>query len=323
MTRGDAAARFPGTKAGYESFYLRTVQPGGGLGAWVRYTVHRRPGHPPTGSVWFTLFDATAPAPVMAKQTLPDPVAGPPDWLHVGEARIGRGAATGAIDTTRWDLRFDGEPALRHLPRGWMYRAPLPRTKALSLHPTARFHGTLAVDGRELLLDGWPGMVGHNWGARHADRWIWLHAVGFTGHGDDTWLDVVLGRIALGLWTTPWIAAGAVSLDGDRVALGGAARTRAVEVDERPDGLRLTLPGQGLQLRGTVTARRERIAGWVYADPEGSTHDVLNCSIADLDAVVSRPGGPDLTLVARGTAAYELGTREHDHGVAMAPFEDG
>jgi len=134
---------------------------------------------------------------------------------------------------------------------------------------------------------------------------------------------VVLGRVALGRRTTPWIAGGAVSLTGSRFAVGGVARTRALHVDERPERLRLVLPGKGIEVRGTVTAPRDRIAGWVYADPDGSTHDVANCSIADLDAVVHRPGRPDVSLTARGTVAYELGMREHDHGIPLAPFGDG
>ena len=41
-----------------------------------------------------------------------------------------------------------------------MYSAPLPRTKLLSPAPDARFAGALSVDGREIPVDGWRGMVG-------------------------------------------------------------------------------------------------------------------------------------------------------------------
>ena len=53
------AARFPDVpaRAGhYESFYLKLCHPSEPLGAWIRYTVHKRPGAAPTGSLWFTLF---------------------------------------------------------------------------------------------------------------------------------------------------------------------------------------------------------------------------------------------------------------------------
>ncbi len=96
----------------------------------------------------------------------------------------------------------------------WMYRARLPRTKLLSPAPAARFSGRLTVDGRSIDVDGWRGMAGHNWGAQHAERWIWLH--GLTEDGD--WLDAAIGRMKLGPVTTPWVANGALSVAGDRHA---------------------------------------------------------------------------------------------------------
>ena len=56
--------------------------------------------------------------------------------------------------------------------------------------PAARFDGSLRVDGRTIAVDGWRGVIGHNWGSQHAERWIWLH--GLTEEGD--WLDAALGQ---------------------------------------------------------------------------------------------------------------------------------
>src|SRR5204862_4496423 len=100
-----------------------------------------------------------------------------------------------------------------------MYRAPIPRTKLLSPYPDARFNGWVAVADQRIELSGWPGMVGHNWGTEHAERWIWMHATGFAGRGGP-WLDVALGRVKLGPVTTPWVANGVLSLDGERHRLG-------------------------------------------------------------------------------------------------------
>jgi hypothetical protein len=237
-------------------------------------------------------------------------------------ACVGRVTVPGGADVA-WDLRFGGEPLLAHLPRPWMYRAPLPRTKPVSVHPVARFGGTVTVDGRRIDLDGWPGMVGHNWGTQHAERWIWLHGMAFTGTGDDTWLDVVLGRLRIAGRTTPWVASGDLALAGERHALGGPGRARATHVDEHPDRVAFTLPGRGVTVAGTAHAPRERFVGWVYADPDGSAHHTVNCSIADLELTVTRDGRPPQTLAAPGLAAYELGMREHDHGMAIQPFADG
>jgi hypothetical protein len=310
------AARFTGlpSKAGhYESFYLKLCHPTEPLGAWIRYTVHKRPGAEPTCSLWFTLFEADVPR--AAKLTVPEPTSGGADWLRVGEARIGGDGANGSIGSeVSWQLALeDAEEPLFHLPAAWLYRAPLPRTKLLSPAPAARFSGSLRVDRRTIEVDGWRGMAGHNWGAQHAERWIWLH--GLTEDGD--WLDAAIGRVKVGPLTTPWVANGALSIAGDRHTL------RRVQVTEYPTNCTFTLSGDGVELRGTVEAPRERFVGWVYADPDGSEHHAVNCSIAEMRLRVSRKGGAGTELVVPHGAAYELGMREHDHGIEIQPYADG
>jgi hypothetical protein len=314
-------ARFPDVpaKAGhYESFYIKLCHPSEPLGAWIRYTVHKRPGAPATGALWFTLFEPDGPR--AAKLTVPAPETGDDEWLRVGEAEIGPGAATGSIASeAAWELRFEGgEVPLLHLPRPWMYTARLPRTKLLCPLPAARFDGALSVDGRNVPVDGWRGMVGHNWGAQHAERWIWLHGV--TEDGD--WLDAAIGKVRVGPLTMPWVANGALSVAGERHLLGGPGRK--VEVDESPESCAFLLPGKGMRVRGTVAAPRERFVGWVYADPDGGEHHAVNCSIADMRLVVERPGeGRGWELTVDGGAAYELGMRERDHGMEIQPHPDG
>jgi hypothetical protein len=330
--RGDpAAARSATMRVGYESHYLRAVAPGGGLGFWLRHTVHREEGAPLLTSTWFTLFDADAPGPVASKVTVQEPpTSSSLHWVGVDGSTVGPGHAVGSISSAlgripvSWDLTFLGEAALEHLPASWMYAAPVPRTKPVSLHPSARFTGSVTVDGRTLDVDAWPGMVGHNWGTEHAERWIWLHGIGFDGEPDSTWIDVVLGRLRLGRVTTPWVANGALSVRGDRRRLGGVGRTRLTSVQEHRDGARMHLPGRrGLSLDIEVTAPAERSVGWVYADPGDGDHAVRNCSIADLEVTVRLRNGLVRTITTTGMAAYELGTREPLADVPMQPFPDG
>jgi hypothetical protein len=166
-------------------------------------------------------------------------------------------------------------------------------------------------------------MAGHNWGAQHAERWVWLHGSTFEGHGQDTWLDVAIGRIKVGPWTTPWIANGVLSIAGDRQRIGGIERARATRVDEHPDHATFTLPGAGLTISGEVRAPRERFVGWIYADPDGSEHNTVNCSIAEMTLSVRREAGSALELSTAYGAAYELGMRERDHGMPIQPYPDG
>src|SRR6185437_14057711 len=119
---------------------------------------------------------------------------------------------------------------------------------------------------------GWQGMIGHNWGAQHAERWIWIH-----GLVDDGWLDVILARIPVAGRLTPWMAMGGLSVDGAITRIGRGIPGRGVILRERPDGCEFGLPGG---IRGKVSAASADFVGWTYADPDGSTHDVIHSSIA-------------------------------------------
>lgn len=307
----------------YESFYLKCGDAASRRALWLRYTVHKRPGAAPVGSLWATLFDEQGPHAAKVSPA-PDQLAtGGADWVRIGDGRIGPDGCSGTIpDLAAWDLRFDGgEPPFPYLPSDWMYRAKLPRTKALSLRPAVRVSGTVTVRGRTQQLTDWPGMIGHNWGAEHAERWIWLHGTAFAEQ-PDAWIDATIGRIRIGRWTTPWVANGCLSLDGVRHRLGGIGKTRAVAVDEQPERARFVLPGDGIVVRGEVGAPRADVVGWIYSDPVGPQHNTAHCAIADMTLTVERDGRPPLTLAVSGGATYELGMREHDHGIPLQPFGD-
>jgi hypothetical protein len=297
----------------YESHYLRAVDPARPRGVWIRHTSHQRPGAAPTGALWCTVWDAEAGRPYAVKQSLPRPAFPTGSWTGAAEA-LGRAAS--------WELEVAGEePALRHLPRAWMYRAPLPRTKLESPLPDAVFAGWVEAGGRRTEVAGWRGMVGHNWGAEHAERWVWLHAVGFE-EAPGAWLDLALGRVRIGRATTPWVANGALSLDGERLRLGGLGRVRGLHVEARPGALECTVAGAGVRVRAAVAAPLDQTVAFVYADPGGGEHHALNCSIAQVRLRVERPGRPALELASAFGGAYELGVRPAGHGVAVAPFPD-
>jgi hypothetical protein len=322
----DAIFPMVSARAGiYESFFLRTFSPDAPLGLWIRYTVHKPPGEEPRGSLWFTRFDGRAARPFQHKLTTPELSVPEGAWIAVDGAVLGPGRAEGRCGEAAWSLRFHSqEQELRHLTPDWLYRAPLPRTKLMSPAPAASFDGELRVGGEQPVeLRGWPGMVGHNWGSEHAERWIWLSGAGFE---DDpsAWLDVGLGRLKIGRRMTPWVANGVLSLDGRRHRLGGLGAGR-LAVEESAAGARLRLKGErGLVVDATVRAEPQATAGWRYADPDGGEHDVINCSIAGLELDVSLPpAGEHRSLRTAHGGAYELGMRERDHGVPIAPFPDG
>ncbi len=326
-------ARFPGIpeKAGhYESFYLKLNPPGGGRGAWIRHTIHKRPKEPATCALWFVLFDADAAGPRATKRQFgaDELGAGPDCYIRVADATLTDGRATGRVDTdvleAKWDLRFsDTHEPFHHLPRQFLYRTRLPKTKFLSPYPDAVFDGHLEVGGERIAVDGWRGMIGHNWGAEHAERWVWVQGSGFEDRSPDDYFDMAVGRIKVGGRTTPWVGNGMLMLDGIAHRLGGFGHVPSTDVSESPTGARFELKGKGVRVSGGVNAPPKDFVAWIYADPVGPEHNTLNCSISDLDLEVELDGRPPQRLSVRGAAAYEFGTRQTDHGIPLQPYPDG
>jgi hypothetical protein len=328
----DQRARFPrvAAKAGhYESFYIKACRPGGGQGIWIRHTVHKRPGAEPNSSIWFCLFDREAEGPRATKVTVPAAALAAPtgSWIKMEGAEIGPGRARGGVDTdavkASWELTFSGdaEPC-KYLPSDRLYETRLPKTKFVAPFPDARFSGHLEIDGESIELDGWPGMIGHNWGTEHAERWVWLEGTGFAD-SPDTYFDAGAARIKLGPWTTPWIPSGMLMLEGEEHRLGGFGQIRGATIEAAPGECSFVLPGKDIVVRGKVSAPKKDFVGWVYADPKGPEHHTINCSVSDLELTVERPALAPLHLFLPGGGAYEFGMRETDHGIPVQPYPDG
>ena len=306
----------------YESFYLRAVSPDEPVSIWIRFTVQKAAGRPPKASIWFTVFDEAGGRPLARKVTeVPIQPAGPAAWIGIADSVIGPGHTDGSFGDASWSIEVTGaEETLRHLPREWMYRAPLPKTKPESPVPFARFSGSFECGGRSWKMDDWPGMLGHNWGAEHAWTWIWLHGTGFE-EDPDAWVDVALGRVKVAGRLLPWVANGAVSAGGRRHRLGGLPR-RGVRVGAGPGEARLHLPGDdGLTADIAIEAPKESTVAWTYASPGGHRHDVLNCSIAKIELNLTG-GGPARRLLSDHGGTYELGLPERQDWVELEPIDD-
>jgi len=210
-----------------------------------------------------------------------------------------------------WDLTVTGAPPLRHLRPAALYRLPLPRTKLEAPVPDGTARGHVVVDGAVLDVVGWRATVGHNWGAEHAERWVWLHAAGFEDE-PDAWLELAIARVRVGGALSPWIASGAVAFAGQRFRLGGLGHVAGVRVIARPGRLEAIVPGKRVTVRVAAHADLNQTAELRYAgvgaDPARGERDVLHAGIADVRLGIRRPGRSSAELAAPAGGAYEFGT---------------
>ena len=210
-------------------------------------------------------------------------------------------------------MRGDAEP-LRHLPREWMYRAPLPRTKLESPLPSATFDGS--IDGRRPRArrrsTGWRGMAGHNWGAEHAATWIWLHGIAFAGE-PGAWLDLSVGRVRVGPLLTPWIANGALQAGGERTA----ARRPAPRARDRDPG------GLPRRARRARSSRRAPPPARPSPGPTPTRAAASTTRSTARSPRCTRRGSAGRELRTAHGGVYEFGVAPGAHGVELQPFPDG
>ena len=302
--------------AGYESWFVSARDPVSPRALWIRHTRHRPGRGPESVALWCTIIDpGLGQPPAMVKQVFtafpPGAAAGPGQF---------RGQAEMGARTARWDLAIaGGQPPLRPLRPPVLYRAPLPRTKLEASVPDGQVTGLLDIDGRGVSVAGWRGTVGHNWGAEHADSWVWLHAADF-GTAPQVWLDLVLARIRVGPARSPWTAMGALGLGGERIVLGGLGRRPTV--DARPGRLSAGVPSPGARLQLSVTADDDAAVAVAYLDPRGGSRTVRHAALARVELTLHRPGDRELTL-SSSRGAYEFGTRQGMPGIVPQPLPEG
>lgn len=290
----------------YDSCYLRAVHPSEPTGLWIRHTYHEDASGAVRGAHWITMF---APEGVEARKS-----------SFPGRPSADCDRFTGEAGDASWDLRVRGlAEAFEHLPARWMYKAPLPKTKPISVYPLADVQGTCSIGGRDIQLNGWRGMVGHNWGSEHPHRWIWIHVAGFDDQ-PDAWLDITLARLKVSRFVTPWIPNGALCLGGKRYRLGGFLRQ--VHVREQAEQAEIAVAGQGVAVTLKVCApAQDAVVVWQYGDPTGSKHHVANCSIAGVRLTVASDDGT-IELRSAHSGVYELGMDSPPAGYEVQPYPD-
>ena len=290
----------------YESHYLTAIAPEGGRAVWIRYTADKQSDGPARGTLWCTVFSGKD-APTARRRTSEVPLAVPSQgaWARIDDAQIGPLLAEGELDDCRWRVTWEPDALeLPYLPHAALYDRRLPRSNGAALVPSATFAGYVETPEGHLDLAGWRGMIGHNWGSDHADRWIWLHTTGLDARDPDGWIDIVLVRVRLGTILSPWIPAGALCLDGELRRIGAGRSARGLHVDIGDGNVYVALPrlrGGGLEISASLPVADT--ACWDYASPGGGGRAVRNCSIAS--ARVTIAGEPSLDVTRR--FAVELG----------------
>jgi hypothetical protein len=319
------AVRFdPVGRGGHvESYFLKLNDPEGRRALWLKATILARLGDAaPVAEAWAIAFDRAGEN-AGAKQVLPfERARFSRDHLdvRVADLAISPGKIEGSVASggrrIEVALAFTTTSApLILFPSLRMYEGPLPSTKLVSPTPDARFTGWYSVDGERVLVEGWRGMQGHNWGKRHAERYAWAHCNQWE-NDEDLILEGATARVKVGPLLAPPLTVICVWRRGVRYAFNqplALLRSRGV-IGQRT--WTFHAESRLARVEGELTAEARDIVGLHYENPDGAMTYCLNSKIAAGRLRLDVKGRPSFTAETRA-AALEIGTKDPAHGIAM------
>lgn len=311
------------TRGHVESYFLKLDDRSGRRALWLKATILVREGGTPRfAEAWAIAFDREGKH-VAVKERIPlaDARFGANGLdAIVSNLRLSPGVASGEVASNdhriAFDLRFTMEaPPLVLFPSERMYEGPLPSSKLVTPHPDSRFTGTYTVDGETIEVDGWRGMEGHNWGARHAELYAWGHCNQWEGD-DDLVFEGVTARVKVGRVLAPPITVLCVRHRGVRYDFN--APLALLRARGKFDTRRWTFSATNAlaTLSGELWADTRDFVGLAYENPDGAITYCLNSKIARGRIRLSVRGRPDVEAMTQA-AALEIGTKAPGHGVAM------
>jgi 2-keto-4-pentenoate hydratase/2-oxohepta-3-ene-1,7-dioic acid hydratase in catechol pathway len=225
---------------------------------WIRETLFVPKEGEGRATIWGAWFNAdAAPTTRAGKRYAPIEEAkiGDPnvsdELIRIGDAFIGKGGATGAIDGLSWKATWSGGRAVSDELPAWL---PSP-THARQIVNDAEAEATIVAGDETIALRGHV-MAMHLWGKRRVPtlQWMWTPWLG------DASLEITAislrDRLALGL--------SSLTLDGpDKIT--GAPATAA-----HPHGLlTATVAGPRRLLHAHAWAETDDMVGYVYRDTDG------------------------------------------------------
>jgi hypothetical protein len=309
-----------------ESYFLKANSPDGRRALWVKTTIYAA-GPVSIAEAWAVAFDRER-GHVAVKTSVPfaqarfarDAVDAEVDGVSLRSD-----ASCGAIETgdrrISWNLALssDGVP-LVHYPHPWMYEKKFPSSKLVSPYPDLRASGELTVNGEAWAIDKWPGLLGHNWGPRHAPLYAWGHANVWEREDGEPERELVFegvsGKVKVGPVLSPLMSLFCVRWRGVRYDLNATRDLVTNRAEVTPRRWSFEGDDRHVRLRGELWASTDDFVGLYYENPADIPTHCLNTKLASARLAIEVKGRAPFVVRSK-CAALEIGTTDPTHGVRM------
>jgi len=310
----------PASNGHVESYFLKINDPKGERALWVKATILARSSMvaEPVAESWAIAFERGKP-PVARKSTVP-----------FSRARFSRGAidlelpglsmtssrVIGKHEGLSFDLGIEDRsaPLFHYMPR--FYEGRFPSSKLMSPMPNLVARGQARVGNETWKIDGWRGLLGHNWGRGHAFAYAWGHC-NVWDEDVDLVFEGTSGRVRVGPVLIPTTTVLVVRLNGETHSLNHVSELARNKGSMTFRRWRFSARGPTLSVSGELFAETEDMVGLHYENPDGTMTYCLNSKLASARLSLEPRGSLPIVVNSRA-AALEIGTRDPHHGVRMA-----
>lgn len=336
MSRGANALRWTGKPGHYEVYYVTLTDPASGVGIWIRYTMLAPlpdRGAEPTCALWFLMMDPRPDAqqPVLARKATfgidqlrahDDPFK-----LELGGATLTDGVIEGAVEDVWWELRWAPAPRPHHPVHPALERLGVAQTVLVLPHADVAIEGSVGIAGRRLGIAQARGGQAHLWGSKHAESWAWARCSDLeTTDGEPApgvffdGVSVVVTRFGRRVGpNTPMVG----RFGGRELRSTSPVKILSNRSRFGIEGWEFEASDRSLKVVGTVSARREQLAGVTYHDPDGEEAYCYNSETASVTLEVheraGRSGGwrPAGTYASAGRCHFEYAQRTPVPGLEL------
>ncbi len=314
-----------------ESYFIKANHPTLDRALWLKTTIfspkpNPQETHAAIGEAWAIAFDrerghvaVKTSEPIVDSRFSREGID-----VQVAGCSMTRTHTSGSITTgdrsISWvlDLAPEGSD-LRPLPYDWMYNAPFPSSKLASPIADAVVAGALTVNGELWEIENWRGMLGHNWGKRHAPEYAWVHVNQFvdeSGEAVDLIFEGVSARVAIGDLRTPRLSTLMLRYRGVTYAINSVAAMLTSRASISHRRWTIKAASKWCAIEGEFWADTPDFVGLFYANPKGAQTHCLNSKIAHGLLRITLEGRAPFVVTTQ-RAALEVGTLDEDHGVRM------
>lgn len=167
-----------------------------------------------------------------------------------------------------------------------------------------RISGVIHSSDKQIIIKNNPGVMGHIYGTKMADNWVWIHANHFD---DDVVFECLCASIKFGSIKTPYLSQFVLYYKNEKIIFDSLSNLLFSKIDVQNNSFHFLTKNKKYALNGFVRAEKEKIAVVEYEDTDGSKLWCRNTKLGDLKLELRhRTSGEVKKIEAQSNVSFEV-----------------